>query len=31
MRKVLARVDAGDEHAQLALDVYLHRGPESVR
>jgi acetate kinase len=25
MREVLARSDAGDESAQLALDVYLHR------
>lgn len=25
MREVLARADAGDEQAQLALDVYLHR------
>jgi acetate kinase len=25
MRKVLARAEAGEEQAQLALDVYLHR------
>ena len=25
MREVLARADGGDEQAQLALDVYLHR------
>ncbi|WP_460772340.1 acetate/propionate family kinase [Microbacterium sp. GXF7504] len=25
MRDLFARVDAGDEHAQVALDVYVHR------